>query len=385
MPAACSAAILPAIDPAMNVLYLQDHGGIGGAQLSLLDSLDGLAAIQSDVKPHVVVGEAGFLHQQLSARRISAQVVGFPEFRKLRDFPKRKKFVAQLAGICRERKIDLVHANNHQVAPWSALASRAAELPACCTVREIVSVAEIAKYRVLENHQVIVITRAVLKQFPAAARPKIVQIYNAIAEPDFVAPAREALVRLNIPPHAGPRIGFLGRLSRRKGPQVLLEAVPAVVQAVPSAIFIFIGGGDHAFVDGLRSQAKTLQICNHVFFTGELEAGARFLPLFDLFIVPSLMEPLGRSTVEAMYGARPIVATNTGGTVEIIEHDKSGRLVPPENPNLLAQEILFYLKNPQVRRRHGSAARRRALELFNPENYAARIAGIYAKFVRPPL
>ena len=361
----------------MNVLYLQDHGGVGGAQSSLLDLLNGFAAIQAEVFPHVLVGEPGFLLDRLAAAGVSAECVRFPEFRKARDIFKRPRFLRQLSEIANTRRIDLIHANTHQTAPWAALLGRQVARPSCCTVREIIDQLRARKNRVLENHRVITISRSVQKELSAPASDRMRQVYNAIAAPDFIKNPDEVWLRLKLPKPPGRSVAFLGRLLERKGPQILIEAIPRVLQAFPETHFVFMGGGDAGFTGRLKQRVEELKIDAHVNFVGEVKEGARYLQAFDLFVLPSLNEPLGRVTVEAMYAGLPVIGTNTGGTAEIIEPDRTGRLVAPTDVPTLAGEIVSYLANDDLRRRHGEAGRRRASELFSPESCARQVSEIY--------
>lgn len=363
----------------MNILYLQDHGGVGGAQLSLVDLLRGLVSIQAGVVPHVVVGEPGFLAERLAAAGVSTECVSFPEFRKVKDFFKRPRFIRQLAQTVQSRQIDLIHANTHQTAPWGALLAHRVGRPSCCTVREIIDPIRARKNRVAEHDRVIAISRAVRKGLPPTLRDRVRQVYNAIAAPEFIKPAAQVWTRLNLPQPPDRSVVFLGRLLERKGPQFLIEAIPQVLQAFPRTQFVFMGGGEPGFEAHLRQRVDQLRIGPRVSFAGEVSGGARYLQAFDVFVVPSLNEPLGRVTVEAMYAGLPVIGTNTGGTAEIVDPDRTGRLVPPADAPALAREVIAYLGNDDLRRSHGQAGCRRATELFNPESCARQVRAIYAE------
>lgn len=362
----------------LKVLYLQDHAGIGGAQQSLLDFLSGLHAGSVAVTHHVVVGGDGFLTEELRSRQIAVTVVRFPEYRKTRDLLYRLAFTRRVKELCLQWRIDLIHANTSQVAPWSAHMGRKLGLASCVTCREIITPELMRKYRVLDNDGVIAISKAVQEKFPPST--KVAQIYNGIACPDFVPPSAEVLAPLKIPADRRPRIAFLGSLSLRKGPQVLLEAAPAVLKDFPQALFVLIGGGKPEFEHQLRAQAESLGITSSVVFTGSLENGARYLSLFDLFVMPSLAEPLGRGAVEAMYAGLPVVASS-GGLREIVEDGRTGRLVPPNDAAALAEAICAYLRNDSLRHEHGEAGRRRVRNQFDPARYATRVAGFYAELL----
>jgi len=132
----------------------------------------------------------------------------------------------------------------------------------------------------------------------------------------------------------------------------------------------------------LEALAAQLGITQNVIFAGPVENGARYLRVFDLFVMPSFTEGFGRGAVEAMYAGLPVVASRVGGLCEIVEHDRTGRLVPSGEPRPLAEAILFYLGNESQRREHGEDGRRRAHERFDPEQYAALVAEFYSQLLK---
>ena len=345
--------------------------------MSLLDLLKGFTTFNSGVGPHVVVGEDDFLFDRLVRLGISAEIIPIPEFRRIKHFFKRAPFVSRLAKICEQRKIEIIHANNYRVAPWSALVAKEIGILSCCSIRTIIDARRARKNLVFENDRVVAIAKAVQQTLVSSAPGKICQIYNGIEVPDFIEPDDNLLSRLKIPRLSGKRVGFMGALTKHKGPQLLIEAIPRVLTELPDTVFIFIGRSKQEFVEQLQTRAEILGVASNVVFTGALEFGARYLKILDLFVLPSLKEPLGRVTAEAMYAGLPVVGTNTGGTPEIVEHGRTGRLVPPGRPELLAREILFYLKNDRIRKEHGDLARRRAAELFDITTYARRIEELY--------
>ena len=363
----------------MNVLYLQDHTGIGGAQLSLLDFLEGLRASVPNVTPHVVVGSDGFLAQRLSQSQLHPTVIRYPEYRKAREFFRRPGFLHRLTELCRQRRIEVIHANTSRVAPWSALLGRKLGLASCATLREVNDAAHIRKYRVLENDAIIAISRAVQAEFPAS--PKIHQMYDGIACPEFLPAGGQTLAELRIPETASRRVGFLGTLSPRKGPQILLSAAADVLQKSPGTVFVFIGDGEAEFKSQLHVQATRLGIARSVLFAGPIENGARYLRAFDLLVMPSFTEGIGRGVVEAMYAGLPVVASRVGGLREVVEHGQTGRLVTAGEPGPLAEAILFYLEHEPQRREHGERARQRAHVLFHPAHYAQRVADLYSQLL----
>ncbi|MEP6662295.1 MAG: glycosyltransferase family 4 protein [Verrucomicrobiota bacterium] len=360
----------------MNVLYLQDHGEIGGAQLSLLDLLAGLRMAAPEIHPTVVVGKDGFLLERLQTQHFPSEVWRFPEYRKWKHLFQRHDFMERLAEFCRTKKIDVVHANTLQVAPWSAAVGARLKIKSCCTIREVVDVRQMKKYCLFEQDQLIAISSAVKNNLPPELLGRCRQIYNCIAPAGPPASKEELTFRGKFPPKA-PLVGFMGKISERKGIAFLIDAIPEVLQAIPTAHFLFLGTGAPDYLAKMTARLTALNITEHVTFCGELKNGAGYLHLLDVFVLPSFTEGLGRVTVEAMFAGLPVVATNTGGTLEIVDPDVTGRLVPPKNSGALAEQIIFYLKNGTIGKQHGAAGKKRAGKLFGLENNARSVGKLY--------
>jgi glycosyltransferase involved in cell wall biosynthesis len=141
---------------------------------------------------------------------------------------------------------------------------------------------------------------------------------------------------LNLPPD-GLLIGSVGRLTRQKGYDVLLEAAVLTRQERPQAHFVIVGDGELA--SPLRQQAAALGLTPHVTFTGPRPDVEEILPLFDLFVNSSRWEGLPTVMMESMAAGVPVAATRVSGNVELIQDRESGWLVPPEDPQQLAAVI----------------------------------------------
>lgn len=138
-------------------------------------------------------------------------------------------------------------------------------------------------------------------------------------------------VLLSAPPaKAKNGIVYIGKFSKGKGPDLLMEAVPQIIKKFPDAKFKFVGSGNlGAF---LKKRARVLQIKDKVVFTGRVDH-ARALSIVrhaELVVVPSIWpEPLPRSVIETILAGTPVVATNVGGIGEILENKSYGILADP--------------------------------------------------------
>jgi len=170
---------------------------------------------------------------------------------------------------------------------------------------------------------------------------------------DHVSPTglREAFA---VPPEA-PIVGSIAALTREKGHRHLLAAVPRVLASQPDARFVLVGDG--TLRQALEAQAKSLDIAQAVTFTGFRADVPECLAAFDLFVMPSLREGLCTSVLDALAMRKAVVASATGGLPEIVRHEQTGLLVPPKEPEPLAEAIVRLLHDRDLACRLAEAGR----------------------------
>jgi len=140
---------------------------------------------------------------------------------------------------------------------------------------------------------------------------------------------------------------FVGRLVVEKGIRVLLDAIPKVLQKVDAK---FVIAGDGYMRSEVVKRVTESGLCSKVHVTGYLDTGTirRLFLAADVCVIPSLYEPFGIVALEAMAAGCPVVASDTGGLSEIIEHEKTGVKVYPNNPDSLAWGILRVLESKDL-------------------------------------
>lgn len=162
-----------------------------------------------------------------------------------------------------------------------------------------------------------------------------------------------------------PIITFVGRLIYAKGVQDLLQAVSSLNIEVEVRII-----GDGPYRAELEKKAKALANTIHVVFTGELDHRAIHSAFQEttIFVNPSHSEGLPRSVLEAAAAGLPIIATDVGGTREIIQDQISGFLIPPQDINALCSILNRLLQDHTLRKAVGERIQRRACQKFDWEN-----------------
>lgn len=170
-------------------------------------------------------------------------------------------------------------------------------------------------------------------------------------------------------------VGAAGRLTAVKGHRHLLDAARTVVDRHPQTVFVFLGAGE--LLGELQRQAATLGIEANVRFAGWRPDVGLAMSAFDLFAFPSINEGMGKALVEAMALEKPVVASRIGGIADLVNDGVNGFLVPPSDPEALADRILFLMDNPETARRMAAKATE-AATAFGSDAMVRKIESLYA-------
>jgi glycosyltransferase involved in cell wall biosynthesis len=174
-------------------------------------------------------------------------------------------------------------------------------------------------------------------------------------------------------------VGTVTRLSTQKDPATLLRAFAIVARARRSCSFVVIGDGPlRSEVDSMLNE---LQLTKRVVMAGSRSDVAALLPAFDVFVSSSLWEGLPRVVTEAVAAGIPVVTTNAGGVGELVVHEVSGLMVPPKDPEALADAVLRVLDNPVLGQRLASEASDR-IEEYGTEAMIGALDRLYSRCLR---
>ena len=211
-------------------------------------------------------------------------------------------------------------------------------------------------------------------------------IYNGIETSYYATPPNPALVdafraRWRISP-AHRVIGSVGRMAagRVKGFDLILMAAALLEDTIPELAIVLVGDGPRR--PFLEDVAKRLGIEQRVRFVGPSDDIRVPLAVMDVFVFPSRWpEGFGLTLIEAMAAGKSVVGTRMGAVSEIIEHGRSGWLVPPEDPSALADGIAHLLRDRATASQLGRQAQARVREAFNLERMVNEIEAVYRKVV----
>ncbi|MBM4464706.1 MAG: glycosyltransferase family 4 protein [Chloroflexi bacterium] len=214
---------------------------------------------------------------------------------------------------------------------------------------------------------------------------RVITIYDAIAPKHFTVDMDSDPVRLRQElglKDVSEVVSIVSRLSREKGHRYFLESVAQILESFPGAQFLVVGDGPER--GSLESLTASLGIHRSVSFLGYRRDVATIMAASDVIVSASVQEGFGNVLIEAMYLAKPVVATAAGGVPEIVRHEETGLLVPPGDPDALALAMIKLLKDPQARKRMGLKGRQVVLREFSVERLADNLAKLYNEVVSTP-
>jgi len=177
-------------------------------------------------------------------------------------------------------------------------------------------------------------------------------------------------------------ISAVGALEPRKGHRYLIEAVGSLASTAPSIKLKCFIAGQGSLRGELEREIAQLGCAESVKLLGRIDDPRELLWASDVFAMPSLKEGLGVAALEAMASALPVIASEVGGLPEVVEHDRTGIIVPPANPQAIASAIARLAQSTALRSQMGAAARARAVENYSMATMAARTLALYRASVR---
>ena len=341
------------------VLFVDHTGQIGGAELILLD------VVQGRKDSSAFLFEQGPLAKAMAERGlpviISRWGQGLANFRRDSSWLKALPLFGRLAAITAElartaRAHDVVYANSQKAFVLSAIANLVARRPLIWHLHDIISSAHFGapqrRMQVgLANRfatKVIVPSEAAAAAFIEAGglRSLVEVVPNGLAVEPVSASRQELRQRLGLP--SGPLVGVFSRLAQWKGQHVLIEALAKL----PDVHGIIVGDalfGEQDYAARLTRLVADLGLRDRVHFLGHRNDVPLLMQTVDAMVHPSIdPEPFGRTLVEAMLAGVPVIATDAGAAPDILEHGRAGLLVPPGDARALAEALDAVLAEPEI-------------------------------------
>jgi glycosyltransferase involved in cell wall biosynthesis len=168
----------------------------------------------------------------------------------------------------------------------------------------------------------------------------------------------------------------IARLTPQKGIAYLIEAA----SRLPGVLFLVAGEGPERKT--LEAQARSKGVSDRVLFLGQREDIPDLLGSCDLFVLPSLFEGLPISVMEAMAAGRAVIATNAGGTGELISNCETGLLIPPADVDALTRAVATLIADRALRERLAGEGRARIRSDFSAAAMVTQVTNVYQEILR---
>jgi glycosyltransferase involved in cell wall biosynthesis len=388
----------------IRIAFIEQDSGIGGAEVNLFYLFEGMN--RELISPVVIVPFEGPLTEHLKEMKIEYRVIRQFKFFSTSTYILGKKIfnpfailydififlptIWSLKNFLKEEKINLVHTNSMLAHIYGAIAAKLAGIPCIWHMQDIVDqkmVVGLARRAVvflgrILPKKIVVVSKAVGQMFEGKSVQKVQIVYNGTDINKFSTEIDGSGIRKEFKIADDEfAVGIVGRLVIWKGQGAFLKAASIILSKIPNTKFLIIGEttfGDKKYKDDLYKLTCELGIESKVIFLGYRDDVPNIIRAMDILVHASLKpEPFGLVIIEGMASGIPVVASNQGGTLEIIEHGKDGFLVNPEETDTLAKRIIELLRDRSLRSKFAEAARKKVVEQFSINNFTSEFQKIY--------
>ena len=291
----------------------------------------------------------------------------------------------KVARVLREQAIDVIHTHNTQAFLDGALGGLLAGTRTIVHTDHARLFPDKLRYMVAEHimshfvHRVVGVsehTTSNLRRYERIPPRKLTTIPNGVdgdrydVRVDVRAKRRELGLG-----SSGPVIGIAARFMEQKGIIYMLQALTTLRRSFPDISLVLAGEGP--LEAELRTAARELGVDEHVHFVGMRQDMPELLKVFDMVALPSIWEGLPMILLEAFASGCPVVASDVGGVPAAITHNESGLLIPPREPDRLADAIATVLSDAAVRARLIAGGRKTFEERYSARAMARQYEALY--------
>ncbi len=342
----------------MRLLIVNDRLTYSSASFYSLDLAIALKSQGHDVR---VCTRGGELRELFAERGVRTYAV------KSNLFSYRK-----LLGFLREFSPELIHVHSVPSVETGQRLSVKLGVPHVLTVQRVPATHDLRlRHRllagVLAGNEMI---RAALVNEQEISKSLIRVVKHGVNVDAFVPSPREETATEWI-----PVVGSVGRLARGKGVDIFLRAARISLDRGVEVMFMIVGEGEEE--KNLRRMVKTLDLEEQVTFLPHMPSRRELYRIFDVIVIPAMRGGVGSTVLEAMATAKPVITTAVGASLQLVDHERTGLLVEENNAEALADAIVRTVKDRELARTLGEAARQFTCEEYPLSDMVREVVEFY--------
>lgn len=364
-----------------NILYLHEARVFGGAEISLLALIKGLD--RDRFLPIVACPPKSEFADKLGELGVRLCPIEYPG---LKNILATLVTIRSIKNIARRESVSLIHANSPRTNLMGAIAAKFAGIPIIWHERTLLEggMVDINRIFATLSDRIICNSEAIRKRWLKKRKfaDKTLAILNGVDlarfNPNISGQSIRGGLKLNSDTYV---VGIISRLWPDKGHRDFITAASKVLKGIPDVCFIVVGDYSLPEYAGLKRELDelivSLGIKDKLMFVGFRSDIPQVIAGVDIVVLPSEVEGCSRVLLEAMAMGKPVVATNLGGTPEIVDDGITGIMIPPNDPASLANALTKLLNDKELSMKMGRCGRIKAAESFSVEKNVAKTMAVY--------
>jgi glycosyltransferase involved in cell wall biosynthesis len=371
----------PSKRKAGHVLFLHSATAMGGAEYSLSELLSCLGCFPAAL--HVVISSQETLYRHVARLPVQRHEWRLPYLKKpdtliacIRALKTVSLNALKVYRLARRERIQTVYCNTFRTLPYCLFVKWFTRIRIVCHCRDNIHSDRLGRFIRYMADDAVAVSEYIHRQLPRSTGTfRTHMIPNGVSLSRFTPGDTSTLLRRK---HRLPEdvtlIGNIGRILPWKNLYDYLSIARRLLQDHPNLHFFIVGAvADEGYASRMRQQVRVWGLASCFTFTGQVDDTALYLSGFAVLLHTAHEEPFGRVLIEAAASAVPVIAYASGGPSEIVEHGRTGYLVPDGQIEQMVEFAAALLHCPALRKSMGQQARKRAVALFDGRNYARTI------------
>lgn len=365
-----------------NILYLSHTGStIGGGENRLLDLVRNLD--KSSYNPIIVCPDAGEFSDKLRKLGVPVHICRLPGWRKAGSYPLRFLAANHLSKLAGKHHIDLVHTSDLWLNYYAWRAGQSLGIPAISHVRNVLEPENVQKHLFDRFDGIIAISRRTKELLVSGGVPseKIEVIYDGIDLSRFTMNSMNDNVLRRGYHLREHLVGLIGRIEPFKRQRKFVHIVAEVLRIRQDVSFLIIGEPAEnrtGYFHEVKKDIEKYNVAENIVFTGYRRDLPEVLASLDLVVTLSA----GSVVIEAMASGLPVIGTELGSALEVIDNGVTGLLLPQDDIRGVSEAIIRLLGDKNVRDEMGKAGKKRAEKFFDARKNAKQVETVYEHLLR---